>query len=147
MEDQIRVLVATPHPLLLFGIRTALAAAPDIDLVAEAHAAPTAVNLCDQFAPDVLVFAGHVLDEGTFLSLARLYQQQVKTVLVSTHADDPAVRRPDLQVCMAGYCCMSRWITCCMPFALSRTVADGIARRLLKSCTPSRTTWTYTGMT
>jgi len=54
-EKKIRVLVVDDHPLFLQGVRWAITAEPDIDVVAEATDGDEALKLAEKLAPDVVL--------------------------------------------------------------------------------------------
>lgn len=53
MKDPIRVVVADDHPMFRAGVVASLAAAPDIEVVAEGSDAPEALALVREHLPDV----------------------------------------------------------------------------------------------
>jgi DNA-binding NarL/FixJ family response regulator len=55
MIEQLRVLIADDHPLFRDGIRTLLAAVPDMELVGEAETGDEVIHLAAQLQPDVIL--------------------------------------------------------------------------------------------
>lgn len=55
MTKKIRVLIADDHPIVRQGIAVMLAAQPDMELVAEAGNGQEAIDLTQEFRPDIII--------------------------------------------------------------------------------------------
>lgn len=51
----IRVIIADDHPLVRHGIKTVFEAYDDIELVAEAENGKEAIEICEQYKPDIVI--------------------------------------------------------------------------------------------
>ena len=103
--DCIRVIVVDDHELLRGGIRFALLAIDDIELVGEAHHGLEALNVCAATQPDVVLMDIHLPGEmdgvATTQAIRALYPT-VQVVALSSYAN-PAQVRAILQAGAIGY--------------------------------------------
>ncbi len=84
-----RVLIADDHRLMLEGIRAALSAADDIEVVGEARDGSQVLPLIDQLKPDVVLLDIRMpkLDGLACLERLRKRNPQVKVVVLSVFSD------------------------------------------------------------
>ncbi|MET8453964.1 response regulator transcription factor [Streptomyces sp. NPDC005209] len=89
----VRVVIADDHPMFLFGLRAALAASHEVDVVGEATTGEELLTVADRTTPDVVLtdLAMPGLD-GTTATRALLVAHPRMSVLVLTmHEDDKAL--------------------------------------------------------
>lgn len=84
----IRVLVADDHRLFRDGVRALLSVSGDLEVVGEAADGPTAVALCAELAPDVVLMDLHMPGGGLPATAAIARAQPDVAVLVLTMFDD-----------------------------------------------------------
>jgi DNA-binding NarL/FixJ family response regulator len=114
----IRVLLVDDHPILRAGLKTLLAAEPDIDIVAEADNGEDAVQLALQVRPDIVLMDLSLPRlTGTEATKRIVAHDPTIRVLVLTAHDDLAFARTLLEAGAAG-------------FALKRGVCDELVRAL-----------------
>jgi DNA-binding NarL/FixJ family response regulator len=88
-EDRIRVAVADDHPLFREGLRGALAACPDIDVVGTAATGAEAIALCAEHQPDVVVMDVHMPEVNGIAATRRIVAESPHIgVLVLTMFDE-----------------------------------------------------------
>ena len=82
---RMKLLVADDHRLLIEGVRLALAAQPDIEIVAEATSGSQVLPLVGQTSPDIVLLdiAMPGMDGLTCLELIRRRHPEVKVVMLS----------------------------------------------------------------
>lgn len=102
--DTIRVLLADDHPLIRAGIRTTLAASPNLILVGEASNGFEAQRMSDELQPDVLLLDLNMPGPSAVNTIThlRLYTPKTK-VLALTAYDDDAYVRALVTAGVAGY--------------------------------------------
>ena len=104
MTAPIRVVIADDHPMFREGLRAALHAVPEVDVVGDAPNGDDLLVLVDQTAPDVvltdLTMPG--LDGIAVAQRIRERHPEVKVVMLTMHDDDTAVMRA-LQAGARGY--------------------------------------------
>lgn len=83
----IRVAIADDHVLLLDGLRQALDAIPDIEVVGVASDGAQLLELAEQVHPDVVILDLEMPNVGGLEALRRL-TPAVPTLVVTMHADD-----------------------------------------------------------
>ncbi|BDZ65396.1 response regulator [Agromyces mangrovi Wang et al. 2018] len=88
-----RVVIADDHPMFRFGLRSALAATPEVEVVGEAADGAELRALVDELRPDVVLTDLEMPREGGLEMLRRLAERDgAPGVLVLTmHADDDAL--------------------------------------------------------
>jgi DNA-binding NarL/FixJ family response regulator len=87
----LRVLLVDDHPLYREGLATALAAAPDVEVVGEAADGEQAVALVEQLEPDVVVMDLHMPGMGGIEATRRVVGLRPRTavlVLTMLEGDD-----------------------------------------------------------
>jgi DNA-binding NarL/FixJ family response regulator len=88
-EDQVRVVLADDHPMFRDGLRVALSALPDIDVVAEAASGMAAVAAAEQHQPDVVIMDLNMPDLNGIEATRRIVAQSPHiAVLVLTMFDE-----------------------------------------------------------
>ncbi len=94
MSEPIRVLLADDHPLVRVGIRTALAASDDVDLVGEAADGHTALRILDEQPCDVLLLDLNMPGPKPLetVTIVRERHPQTKILILSAHDDDAYIR-------------------------------------------------------
>jgi DNA-binding NarL/FixJ family response regulator len=89
MMESFRVLVADDHLLFRDGMRALLAAAPDLEMVGEASTGREAIDLSEQFRPDVVVMDIQMPGTSGIEATRRIVEQSPETrVLVVTMFED-----------------------------------------------------------
>jgi DNA-binding NarL/FixJ family response regulator len=103
-DTPIRVLLADDHPLVRTGIRSALSAAADVVLVAEATTGDEAQQMCQHHLPDVLLLDLHMPGPPP-LETVRALQTHTPLVkiLILTAYDDDVYVKDMLRAGVAGY--------------------------------------------
>ncbi len=98
----IRVAVVDDQPLYRAGVRTVLAACPDLEVVGEAADGPTAVELARRLRPRVILMGNSrpALDGIEVTRLIRAELPEVRVVLLSAREDV----REALEAVAAGAC-------------------------------------------
>jgi two-component system response regulator NreC len=95
MMDKIRLLVADDHPVVRAGLRTLLAAEPDMEVVGEAVDGASAVERALELEPDVVVMD---------LTIREIVDRlpETKVVVLTMHANEEYLRQA-LQAGATGY--------------------------------------------
>ncbi|PKO22059.1 MAG: hypothetical protein CVU38_11360 [Chloroflexi bacterium HGW-Chloroflexi-1] len=100
----ITVVVVDDHPIVRAGLRTILAAAADIEVVAEGASGADALHLVAQHCPDVLVLDVNLPDLSGIEVTRRLAAQHLSTaILILTVHDDRATVFGLLDAGATGY--------------------------------------------
>lgn len=102
--DKIRLLVADDHPVVRAGLRTLLAAQPDMVIVGEAEDGAEAVRQALALRPDVVVMDITMRGVSGMEATKQIRQQLAQTmVLVLTMHDDEEYLRQMLEAGATGY--------------------------------------------
>jgi DNA-binding NarL/FixJ family response regulator len=85
MEKVLKVLVADDHPLILQGLRRALEACDDIDVVGEARTGTEVLPLVERRRPDVVVLDLHMpgMDGAACIAEIKRTSPEVKAIVLS----------------------------------------------------------------
>jgi DNA-binding NarL/FixJ family response regulator len=88
--EQVKVLLVEDHDLVRAGIRSLLESMPDVHVVAEAGDAETALELVEQYEPDVVLMDIALPGTNGLAATARLSEQfpGVKVIILSMHVND-----------------------------------------------------------
>jgi two-component system, NarL family, response regulator LiaR len=90
-SEKTTVLIVDDHALVRRGINSFLGTQPDIEIVGEAKSGEEAVNLCEEFAPDVVLLDLIMPGIGGIEAARRIKQTSPRThivVLTSFHEDE-----------------------------------------------------------
>jgi DNA-binding NarL/FixJ family response regulator len=95
MTAALKIVVAEDHPLMLDGIRAALAQSEDIEIVGEARAGSEVLPLVHQLHPDLVLLDMRLplMDGLTCLELIRRRHPGVKVVMLSVFNDQEHIER------------------------------------------------------
>jgi DNA-binding NarL/FixJ family response regulator len=100
----ITVAIIDDHPVVRAGLRTILAAAADIEVVAEGSNGDDALRLAARYSPDVLVLDVNLPDLSGFEVTRRLTAQPLSTaILILTVHDDRETVLGLLEAGASGY--------------------------------------------
>jgi DNA-binding NarL/FixJ family response regulator len=93
MDKALKVLIADDHPLMLQGIRRALEASDDIDVVGEARSGEEALALVERRRPDLVLLDLHMPGIGGLECIEELKRSwpDVKTVVISASDDRASI--------------------------------------------------------
>jgi DNA-binding NarL/FixJ family response regulator len=93
MDKALKVLIADDHPLMLQGIRKALEASDDIDVVGEARSGEEALALVERRRPDIVLLDLHMPGLHGVDCIAELKRSwpDVKTVVISASDDRASI--------------------------------------------------------
>jgi DNA-binding NarL/FixJ family response regulator len=93
MDATLKVLIADDHPLMLQGIRRALEASEDIDVVGEARSGEEALALVERRNPDLVLIDLHMPGLGGLDCVAELKRRwpELKTVVISASDDRASI--------------------------------------------------------
>jgi DNA-binding NarL/FixJ family response regulator len=93
MEAMLKVLIADDHPLMLQGIRRALEASADIEIVGEAHSGEATLALVERRQPDLVLLDLHMPGMGGLQCIEEIKQRwpEVKTVVISASDDRSSI--------------------------------------------------------
>src|SRR2546430_10284307 len=89
MEASLKVLIADDHPLMLQGIRRALEASEDIDVVGEARCGEELLALAERRKPDLVLLDVHMPGLNGLECVAALNERwpEVKAVVIPASDD------------------------------------------------------------
>jgi DNA-binding NarL/FixJ family response regulator len=101
---KIKTLIVDDHPMILYGLRSLLDEASDIEIVGEALNGDRAIERASELDPDVIIMDLSMPDMSGFEATQRILQQspQVKVVALSMYSDTWNVNRA-MQEGMTGY--------------------------------------------
>jgi DNA-binding NarL/FixJ family response regulator len=93
MDAKLKVLIADDHPLMLQGIRRALEASEDIEVVGEARSGEEALALVERRNPDLVLLDLHMPGVDGLECVAELKRcrPEVKTVVISASDDRASI--------------------------------------------------------
>jgi two-component system nitrate/nitrite response regulator NarL len=93
MDATLKVLIADDHPLMLQGIRRALEASDDIDVVGEARSGEEVLALVERRNPDLVLLDLHMPGLGGLECVAELKRSwpDLKTVVISASDDRASI--------------------------------------------------------
>lgn len=93
MNAKHRVLIADDHPLMLQGIRRALEASEDFEVVGEARSGEELLALVDRRRPDLVLLDLHMPGMGGLECVAQMKARwaHVKTVVISASEDRSSI--------------------------------------------------------
>jgi two-component system, NarL family, nitrate/nitrite response regulator NarL len=93
MDATLKVLIADDHPLMLQGIRRALEASDDIDVVGEARSGDEVLALVERRMPDLVLLDLHMPGMGGLECVVALKRcrPDVKTVVISASDDRASI--------------------------------------------------------
>ena len=93
METTLKVLIADDHPLVLQGIRRALEASDDIEVVGEARSGEEALALVERRNPNLVLLDLHMPGIGGLECIEQIKQRwpEVKTVVISASEDRTSI--------------------------------------------------------
>lgn len=85
----LKILIADDHPLVVFGMRSALAEAPDMQVVAEAGTGSQAISLVARTQPDIALMDIQLpgIDGLTCLERIRRDHPKVKVIMCSASSE------------------------------------------------------------
>lgn len=92
MSTSITIVIADDHLLVLDGLKQALAALPDIDVVGIATSGRELLRVLEQVAPDVLL-VDIEMPHGSGLSVLRSLDNPPVSLVVTMHADEDHRKR------------------------------------------------------
>jgi DNA-binding NarL/FixJ family response regulator len=92
-EDRVKVLIADDHPLIIAGIRRALADQEDIDIVGEAHSGSEVIQLVERRLPGVVLIDLRMPGTPVLECIQTITERwpEVKTVVLSACDDRPSI--------------------------------------------------------
>ena len=93
MDASLKVLIADDHPLMLQGIRRALEASEDIDVVGEARSGEEVLALVERRNPDLVLLDLHMPGLGGLECVAEIKRcwPDVKAVVISASDDRASI--------------------------------------------------------
>jgi DNA-binding NarL/FixJ family response regulator len=93
MDTSLKVLIADDHPLMLQGIRRALEASEDIDVVGEARSGEEALALVERRNPDLVLMDLHMPGLHGLECVAEIKRRwpEIKTVVISASDDHATI--------------------------------------------------------
>ena len=93
MEASLKVLIADDHPLMLQGIRRALEASEDIDVVGEARCGEELLALAERRKPDLVLLDLHMPGLHGIDCVAELKERwpEIKAVVISASEDRSSI--------------------------------------------------------
>ena len=118
MSETTRIVLADDHPIVLNGLRSLIAAADDLELVAEARSGTEALKVIREKKPDVAVIDISMPELNGIVLSRRLAKEapSVKILILTLHEDRAYLR----QAIEAGVC----------GYVLKRSAAEGLVRAI-----------------
>jgi DNA-binding NarL/FixJ family response regulator len=101
---KIKTLIVDDHPMILYGLRSLLREAPDIEIVGEASDGYRAVECAGALEPDVIIMDLAMPGMNGFEATRRILEQspRMKILALSIHSDRWNINRA-LGESMSGY--------------------------------------------
>jgi DNA-binding NarL/FixJ family response regulator len=92
-EARLKVVIADDHPLLLAGIRRALEAHTDLEIVGEARSGPELIGMVERRKPDVVVLDLRMPGVVGTECIERIHATwpEVKSIVLSAQDDRPTI--------------------------------------------------------
>jgi DNA-binding NarL/FixJ family response regulator len=92
-ENRLKVLIADDHPLILAGLRRALADHEDIEVVGEAQSGSEVIPLVERRRPDVVLMDLRMPGQPVLECIQRIAEDrpETKTVILSACDDRPSI--------------------------------------------------------
>jgi DNA-binding NarL/FixJ family response regulator len=93
--SRLKVIVADDHPLMLRGIRRALEAPGDIEVVAEARTGAEVIPLARRYSPDVVLLDARMpqMDGWSCLEILRRTHPKIKVIVMSVSNDSAQIEQ------------------------------------------------------
>jgi len=91
--DQLKVLIADDHPLIIAGIRRTIEHHQDIHLVGEAHSGPELTQLIERRDPDIVLMDLRMPGVAGVGMIELIHQRwpEIKTIVLSACDDRPTI--------------------------------------------------------
>src|SRR5215813_4710835 len=103
MTNPIRTAIVDDHPLFREGVAKLLARTPGVDMVADGGSAVDAVNIAQQFLPDVLLLDLKLPDDGLAAAARIVREHPSVRIVILTASDCDSDVAAMLQVGVHGY--------------------------------------------
>src|SRR5215831_17506511 len=103
MTNPIRTAIVDDHPLFREGVAKLLARTPGVDMVADGGSAVDAVNIAQQFLPDVLLLDLKLPDDGLAAAATIVREHPSVRIVILTASDCDSDVAAMLQVGVHGY--------------------------------------------
>jgi DNA-binding NarL/FixJ family response regulator len=121
----IQVVLADNQPLMLSGLRSAVAAAEDIEVLAECQNPDRLMDTVRTHSPDVLLVGAEILEEE-FEALQRLVNESETTrIILLTSRKDPSFLEGALR-CGAKGIFQREWPVQQIPLAIRKVINGGV---------------------
>jgi len=103
MTNPIRAAIVDDHPLFREGVAKLLARTPGVDMVADGSSAVDAINITQQFLPDVLLLDLKLPDDGLAAAARIVREHPSVRIVILTASDCDSDVAAMLQVGVHGY--------------------------------------------